>query len=143
MLVFLVAVQTASSQSRYFRRNPRFEQVVPREHYRDVFRSIQDALSSGNTKLLSPLFADQVQMDLRGAEQGYFSAYQAGSLLGIYFRTRRLLNLVFTTISDSDSNPYATGGASFAERGVRDYVQVYVALSKSGDRWVISRFNIY
>ena len=91
----------------------------------------------------APVFAPEVQVNLRGGENGYFSSHQAYYLLDTYLRSRRLANLSFTTIGESDVNPYATGGANLLYRGNKDYVQVYVALSLTGGRWVISRINIY
>ncbi len=37
----------------------------------------------------------------------------------------------------------ATGSASFTLKGGRETAQVYLSLSRSGDRWVISQINIY
>jgi hypothetical protein len=111
--------------------------------YRELFAEIERGLSSGNANGLSGLFAAEVQVSLRGGENGYFSSHQAYYLLETYLRNRRLVNLTFSTIGDSDVNPYATGGANLLYRGSREYVQVYVALTLSGDRWVISRINIY
>ncbi len=128
---------------------PRITQVVshktdpPKQHYREVFSEIERGLSAGNVNGFSGVFAPEVQVNLRGGENGYFSSHQAYYLLDTYLRSRRLANLAFTTFGESDANPYATGGANLLYRGSKDYVQVYVALSLSGDRWVISRINIY
>jgi len=116
---------------------------VPKRPYREVFSEIERTLAAGNANGLSGMFAAEVQVSLRGGENGYFSSHQAYYLLDSYLRNRRLANLSFTSIGESEVNPYATGGANLLYRGSREYVQVYVALSLSGDRWVISRINIY
>ncbi len=116
---------------------------APKPHYREIFSEVERGLGSGNMNGISGVFAPEVQVNLRGGENGYFSSHQAYYLLDTYLRSRRLINLSFTTIGDSELNPYATGGADLLYRGSREYVQVYVALSLSGDRWVISRINIY
>jgi hypothetical protein len=110
---------------------------------RELFEEIERGLASGNANSLSGLLAPEVQVSLRGGESGYFSSHQAYYLLETYLRNRRLVNLTFSTIGDADNYPYATGGANLLYRGSREYVQVYVALSPAGDRWVISRINIY
>ncbi len=115
----------------------------PKQRYRDIFSDIERGLSTGNVNGFAGVFAPEVQVNLRGGESGYFSSHQAYYLLDTYLRSRRLANLTFTTIGESDVNPYATGGANLFYRGSREYVQVYVALSLAGDRWVISRINIY
>jgi hypothetical protein len=117
--------------------------VEPRQDYRALFTVIQRSLSSGNVSTLAQHFAPQVQVNFRGAENGYYSASQAYYLLENYFRTRKLLGFEFSTIGESDSNPYATGGASFNVKGSREYAQVYVSLSRSGKQWLISQINIY
>jgi hypothetical protein len=143
-VILLLAVGwQADAQERFFPRNQKPQRTEVREHCKEVFQAIREALVSGNIDILSSRFAEQVQIDLRGAERGYYSSYQAASMLTSYFRTRRLLGLSFTTTNESDSNPYATGGGSFSERGSREYVQVFVSLTKSGDHWAISRLNIY
>jgi hypothetical protein len=119
------------------------QRAEPREQYRLVFNAVRDGLESGNVGLFSRFLAPQVQVDLRDGESGLFSAHQAFYLLESYLRTRRLANLRFSTIGESDVNPFATGGAGISYKGSREVVQVYVALSLAGDRWVISRINIY
>ena len=114
-----------------------------REDYRAVFETIRQALEAGSVNPLSRRFAPQVQVNLRGGESGYYSPDQASYLLDSYFRTRRLVNLRFSSIGESDLTPYATGGATISFKGSREIVQVYVALSLAGNRWVISQINIY
>jgi len=151
LLVFLLFIGTpapAFFADQHFP-GPRSDQAAhrkdapPKQHYREVFTEIERGLSAGNVNGFSGVFAPEVQVNLRGGESGYFSSHQAYYLLDTYLHTRRLANLSFTTIGESDVNPYATGGASLMYRGSREYVQVYVALSLAGDRWVISRINIY
>lgn len=108
-----------------------------------MFETVRHGLETGAIDSLAGLLAAQVQINLRGGESGYFSDHQAFYLLESYFRTRRLLNLRFSTIGDSDTSPFATGGAEISVKGSREYVQVYVALSRAGDRWVITRLNVY
>ncbi len=115
----------------------------PREQSRTVFETVRQGLEKGTIESFANLLAPQVQMNLRGGESGYFSGHQAFYLLESYFRTRRLLNLRFSTVGDSDTSPFATGGAEISIRGSREFVQVYVALSRAGERWVITRLNIY
>ncbi len=119
------------------------QHAEPREQCQTVFETVRLGLETGAIEPLAGLLGPQVQVNLRGGESGYFSGHQAFYLLDNYFRTRRLLNLRFTTIGDSDTSPFATGGAEIAVRGSREFVQVYIALSRSGDHWVISRLNIY
>jgi hypothetical protein len=115
----------------------------PRAQYRTVFEILRRGLEAGNVALFQSYLAPQVQLDLRGGESGYYSAPQAYYLLDSYFRTRRLANLRFSTIGESELNPFATGGAGISYKGSRELVQVYVALTLAGDRWVVSRINIY
>jgi hypothetical protein len=108
-----------------------------------IFSEVERGISEANVSLFSHSFNSQVHITLRDGESGLYSANQAYYLLQNYFRARKPLKCVFSTFGDSDTNPYATGSASFNIRGSREYVQVYVALALSGDRWVISHINIY
>ncbi len=108
-----------------------------------IFESIQDGMRGGNIGVLSQHFGSQVLCNLRDGESGYYSANQAFYLLENYFSTRRLVGFDFSTMSESDSNPYATGSVTFNIKGRREVAQVYVSLSRAGDRWVISQINIY
>jgi Domain of unknown function (DUF4783) len=114
-----------------------------KEDYRRLFAIIQNSLSSGNISAIVQHLAPQVQVNFRGAENGYYSANQTYYLLENYFRSRKIMGFEFTTIGESESNPYATGGANLNFRGTREYAQVYVSLARSGEKWVITQINIY
>lgn len=111
--------------------------------YLRVFDHVRDGLASGNYAMFAPHMASQVMMNLRGGESGTYSANQAYYVLENYFRARRILHLEFTTVGESETNPYATGSAGVNIKGSRELVQVYVSLSRTGDRWVITQINIY
>lgn len=117
--------------------------VESKEDYRKLFTIIQKSLSSGNVGAIAQQMAPQVRVNFRGAENGYYSASQAYYLLENYFRSRKVLGFEFSTIGESESNPYATGGASFNFKGSREYAQVYVSLSRTGRQWLITQINIY
>ncbi len=111
--------------------------------YHELFGTVQRGLASGSAAAFSGNLAPQVYVNLRGGESGYYSANQAHYVLENYFKTRRLVNLKFSTIGESEANPYATGSATFVERGTRGLAQVYVSLTRSGERWIITQINIY
>jgi hypothetical protein len=111
--------------------------------YHELFGTVQQGLASGSAGTFSGHLAPQVYVNLRGGESGYYSANQAHYVLENYFKTRRLVNVKFSTIGESDANPYATGSATFVERGTRSLAQVYVSLTRSGERWIITQINIY
>ena len=111
--------------------------------YHELFGAVQQGLANGSAGTFSGHLAPQVYVNLRGGESGYYSANQAHYVLENYFKTRRLVNVKFSTIGESDANPYATGSATFVERGTRSLAQVYVSLTRSGERWIITQINIY
>ena len=143
---------TVGGPSSLVPRSPQIQQLEPvipqqgrqvKEESRKIFSSVQQGLSSGNISTFSQHMGSQVYVNLRGGESGYYSANQAYYLLENYFKTRRLVNFNFSTIGESESNPYATGSAGFNEKGSRERAQVYVSLSLAGNRWVITQINIY
>jgi hypothetical protein len=126
-------------------RTPATGGPVPQERvgYHELFSTVQQGLASGSAGTFSAHLGPQVYVNLRGGESGYYSANQAHYVLENYFKSRRLVNVKFSTIGESDANPYATGSATFVERGARSLAQVYVSLTRSGDRWIITQINIY
>jgi len=114
-----------------------------REECRRIFSTVQEGLAAGTVGVFSQHIGQQVFMNLRGGESGYYSANQAYYVLENYLKTRKLANLNFSTIGESGENPYATGSAGFSFRGTREFAQVYVSLARSGDRWIITQINIY
>jgi hypothetical protein len=108
-----------------------------------IFDDIQAAVKSGDLNPLSPDLARQVYLNLPGVEGGFFSENQALYILKDYFKSRRVLSFRLSTVSTVEGTPYATGGGTYLQRGVQELLQVYVALKKSGDRWVIAQFSVY
>ncbi len=104
---------------------------------------IQEGIVAGATNTFTPWIAPQVYLRLLGSEEGYFSANQSTFVLERFFSSFRVLRFHFTTIHRSGSKAYATGGGTFIRRGTPEIVQVYIALIKHDDAWVISQFNIY
>jgi hypothetical protein len=108
-----------------------------------IFRDIQNGLTSGNFKSFSKHFSKQVYIDLPDEESAYFSGNQVYFILQNFFGIRRLVQFKFTTIDENESGPFATGGGTFMTRGHRETLQIYVALSNVGGRWLITQFNVY
>jgi hypothetical protein len=110
---------------------------------REVFAAVERGMGAGTVGTFSDKMDARVYMQLRGAEGGYHSATQAYYILSAFFKAHKPISVLFTTYGETDGAPYATGAAICAARGVREDLQVYVALHLSGDRWVITHLNIY
>lgn len=108
-----------------------------------VFRAFQQGFLAGDAASFSSYFAPQVYISLRSSESGYFSASQAYYVLQNYFVSHRIHSLAFTTYGESEIAPYATGPGRLEMRGGIEQVQVYVSLTRTGTRWMISQINIY
>ena len=108
-----------------------------------IFKNFQDGILANNIGLFANRLASQVYVNLRGGESGYYSENQVHYVLGNYLRARKLANFEFSTVGQSESNPYATGSAVFVVKGTREVAQVYVSLSLIGERWAITQINIY
>jgi hypothetical protein len=117
------------------------ESVTPAS--REVFASVEKGLAAGTIEMFSDKLDSRVYMQLRGAEGGYHSATQAYYILSAFFKAHKPVAVLFTTYGETDGAPYATGAATCAARGLREDLQVYVALHLSGNRWVITHLNIY
>lgn len=121
----------------------RSEQVAEQREVRDLFDNVKEGLVSGNLGLFSQSFGSQVQLNLSGGESGTFSGNQAYYVIEKYLRSRKVVHLEFSTYGESSSNPYATGTMAMNTRGSRELAQVYVSVSRAGERWVITQINIY
>jgi hypothetical protein len=108
-----------------------------------IFAAVSKGLMSGEVASFGQSLAPQVYVSLRTGEHGYFSTNQASVLLEYFLRTRKISNLVFSTISENATIPYATGSATLLYKGNRQLVQVYVAVARTGDQWFITQLNIY
>lgn len=108
-----------------------------------IFGLVEENLGRGNVGPLSEYFAPSVSMQLRGGEAGYHSATQAYYILASFLKTRKPVSVSFSTYGSTEGGPYATGAALFAVKGMRETLQVYIALHRSGERWMISHLNIY
>ena len=108
-----------------------------------IFGELQNGIVAGDAAVFSDHLAKQVYLNLSDRESGFFSQNQAVYILKEYFKTRRILSFRFTTISQVEGTPFATGGGTYLRRGNPEILQVYVALKKSGDGWVISQFSVF
>jgi hypothetical protein len=106
---------------------------------RRIFSDIEIGLSQGNPSVFSDHLASQLYLSIPGEQSAYFSSSQAFYLLEQFFQRTRLPDFQFTTMADGPGTPYASGVVS----GARGQAQVYVSLSRSGERWVISKISIY
>ena len=122
---------------------PQAKESTQTDEVRSLFNSVEAALVAGNTRSLSPLFAKQVSMTLRGSESGFFSSAQALTILKNFFSSRKPAQFSFSKLNEAAPHPYATGRLDFVSRGSKESVQVYVSLALQDSAWVISQFNIY
>jgi hypothetical protein len=113
------------------------------EDFRVVFEDVQRGFESGSVAEFSHRLALQVQVALKGEEKGYYSSNHAYYLLENFLKSRKVVSFEFTNVSDAESTPYATGTVVFTSKGTRETNQIYVALMKSGERWLIVELNIY
>ena len=108
-----------------------------------IFKDVQEGIRKSDPNAYSRHFARQVYLNLPGREGGYFSENQAAYILKDYFKQQRPLSFKFSTMSEEETTPYATGGGRFFHRGNAEILQVYVALKKSEDRWMIAQFSVF
>lgn len=125
------------SRSREQEDSPRNAEV------RRIFEAVEDGLSNAVIGRFSSHFAPHVSMNLRAGESGSFSANQAYYVLEKYLRSRRFTRVTLGAIAESPEHPYATGTTVIPPGDGRETAQVYVELSRVGERWMITQINIY
>jgi hypothetical protein len=117
--------------------------AAERPAYQSVIDDVERGIASGSVARFSTHFPPQVSISLRGEGSGTFSSNQAYYLLDQFFRSRRFTGCKLSTVGESGGIPFATGSASFTQKGGRETAQVYLSLTRSGDRWFIAQINIY
>jgi len=120
---------------------PRSVNLAP--EVRQLFRRIEQALSSGSIEAIASEFSPSVMLSIQREEPGVYSSGQSASILINYFLSRKPLSFVFSRFGEQTATPYATGRLSFVQKGSRETAQVYVSLRRMGSRWRIHQFNIY
>lgn len=110
---------------------------------RDVFTVVEQGLAGGQVDRIAGTLDTRVFMQLRGSDGGYHSATQAYAILSAFLKTHKPGAIVFSTYGETDGAPYATGVASYVVHGVREDLQIYVALRSTGTRWVVTHLNMY
>lgn len=153
VIMTLLIVCDASAQLRLLQpRNLKKDSIVGEQQahqnsrqvaIRTFLGQIEHGILNSTLTSTSAYFANQVLVNISGAENGYFSSNQVLSVLQNYFANRKLVSFEFSRFSDQGSAPYATGRYTFANRGNKESAQIYVALTQQDSRWVISQFNIY
>jgi hypothetical protein len=111
--------------------------------YQAIFEDVELGMSTGDVSLLAKHFAPHVGINLREDESGTFSAKQTYYVLQNFFKLRRFGRFAFSTIGESDTGPYARGSVEFTHKGTKDLVQVYLALTLVGEKYVITQMTIY
>lgn len=107
-----------------------------------LFLLIEEGVSAGDVSVFSDFIGSTVRLDVRGNQDGYYSANQAVQILRHFFNRQSVRKFRFSR-RETGENPYATGGGVFNAGGRSDRIQIYVGLVKAEGRWVISQFNIY
>lgn len=108
----------------------------------EIFTLVESALRTSDIPAITKSFGRQVYVSLKGGESGYYSANQASYILQSFFNARRPVSFSFSTIQ-LGGDPFATGGGTFLLKGTRETLQVYVAVARQSNRWVVSQFNVY
>jgi hypothetical protein len=154
ILVFIILVDSVSfAQVRRTRPTPRGDerqwlidrdavQVQPGE-YAEVFRAIERGFNENNAAAISQYFSHHVFISLPNGQSGYYSGNQSYYILQNYLSGRRIQSLTLQQYGGSDTAPYASGKGRAEARGSVENIQVYVSLSKIGDRWMVTQFTIY
>lgn len=117
--------------------------AVSHDRYLAIFEDVEAGISTGNVSLFSKHFAPQVAVSIRGDENGTFSSHQTYYVLQNFFKPRRFGRFAFSTIGESDTNPYASGGVEVLYKGTREVVQLYVALTLVGGKYVMTQMTVY
>lgn len=108
-----------------------------------VFSHIQEGVNASDVAPFSQYLVKQVSVSVSGNETELYSATQAKLILRDFLSVRKFTGFKFSTMNLRGGMRYATGGGMYMLHGTLYRFQIYVSLSSSGGRWIISQFNIY
>ena len=108
-----------------------------------IFEYVQTNIAADRAKNISAHFANQVYINVRGEEGGYFSANQGIIILQNFFSLHHVVTFKLSTVNTTHEQPYATGAGTFFSRGKKENLQIYIGLTPREGGWFISQFNVY
>ncbi|MCZ7558202.1 MAG: DUF4783 domain-containing protein [Bacteroidia bacterium] len=112
------------------------------EEARAILMGAKDALSSGNVGYLRTHLATRVYLNLLNGTNGYYSREQAYIILVSFFESWRPISFSFSSRNFSIANPYGFGPLNFERRGRRGMAELFLSLTRAGDRWSISQITV-
>lgn len=116
---------------------------IKQQEYMEIFRSIESGFNANNAAAISRHFSPQVFVNLPNGQSGYYSGNQSHYILQNYLSGRRIQSFSLQQSGGSDTAPSASGQGRAEVRGSVEKIQVYVSLSRIGDRWMVTQLSIY
>jgi hypothetical protein len=104
--------------------------------------SIENAIHTGDVRILSGYFSSRMYMNLPTGEKGYYSSEQAFYILKNFFQAYTPVSFAFSSSSPRSDNPYGVGTLSFVKVGQRGKLQVFVSLREVNKQWKINQITI-
>lgn len=108
-----------------------------------IINIVQRGINTGEVDLFSDFIAPKVYLSIPSNEQTYYSANQAYYILEKYFDTHKLQNFIFNNRGGSNGATFASGKGTAIIQDKLLRVQIYIALSKIKDRWMITQFHVF
>ncbi len=107
-----------------------------------IFKDFQDAFNKGDIALVAVHLSKETYISLFNGFSDYYSKGQAFYLLKEFVSSFAPMKLVIKHISENSPNPYAWGVLYYSSRGKNKSAKVFVSLTRTKGKLVISQLTI-
>ena len=121
-----------------------FGQISKRESHRlnNIFNKIERSINNGDVQGMSKYFSSRVFVSIPKNINNFFSNNHLYYLLKDYFAKHRAMYFAFDKVSISQSNPFGYGSFTYQHNGERKRSTIYIAFSKIGNAWRITKITV-
>ncbi len=107
-----------------------------------IFSDLQSAFNKGDASLVTVHLGDETYISLLNGYSDYYSRSQAYYVLTEFISFFSPMKMKLTHIVANSSSPYAWGKLFYSARGKNKTAKVFVSVSKTNGKFVISQLTI-
>jgi Domain of unknown function (DUF4783) len=107
-----------------------------------IFRDIESGIAGNDVKMFSQYFSSQPYISLVNGVNGYYSSNQAYYIMEDFFNSFKVISFKMEETKTEGTVSYGKGDYYFEKKGRREVAHLYITLSKSGNKWLITQISI-
>ena len=107
-----------------------------------IFNDIESGIANNDVKKFSQYFSSQPYISLVNGVNGYYSSNQAYYIMEDFFNSFKVVSFKMDETKSEGTVSYGKGDYYFEKKGRRELANLYITLSKSGNKWYITQISI-